>query len=344
MVAKLNSILCFTDFVVAAESSPLGLLPLTEPEGTTWRLSLHALRVGRCAVFVRRGEDRWMVVEARRTPYPLEQQSGIQLSLRCVTASDVQALPLLENQMDGEEFKDFGVGSDQLVVPLLLGNHVCGFLQASERTVSVPFAEDDLITLQLVGRYVPFWLRNILAVSKDDHSAVHIDYLTNLYNYRYFCKRLKTELLQAELLHQPLSLLMIDLDEYKQINDTYGHQIGNAVLVQIASLLRLAVRDTDVVCRYGGDEFAVILPHSGEEEALTVARRLKASLKAKQVSIPGTGLISTPGLTIGVSTFPIPASSGEELIRQADQALYAGKGGLPGMPQGFNEEKVSAVP
>ena len=320
-----DNMLSSINFAVGSKSSSAILLPLPEPERTTWRLILHTLSVRHCAAFVREEEGKWMVVEARGTPSPSEQEGGIHLSLRYLTASEIQVLPFLENRMNGEGVRDFGVGSDQLTVPLLSANRMCGFLQASERTVSVPFSEHDRITLQLLGHHVLSSLRSILATSEDDHSPVYIDYLTDLYNYRYFCQRLTREILQAELSDQPLSLLMIDLNQYKRINDSYGHEIGNVVLAQIASLLRLAVREMDVACRYGGDEFVVILPHTDNEQALTVAHRLEGALRASQVDIPGVGPIATPSLSIGVSTFPSPSPSAEGLIRQADQAHYAAK-------------------
>jgi diguanylate cyclase (GGDEF)-like protein len=118
---------------------------------------------------------------------------------------------------------------------------------------------------------------------------------------------------------------MIDLNQYKSINNTYGHATGNLVLAQIASLLRSAVRETDVVCRYGGDEFVVILPHTDEEQALSVAHRLERALRGRQVDVPDVGPVAIPHFSTGVSAFPSPASSREELIRQADQALYVTK-------------------
>ena len=131
---------------------------------------------------------------------------------------------------------------------------------------------------------------------------------------------------------------MIDLNQYKRINDTYGHATGNLVLAQISSMLRAAVRETDVVCRYGGDEFVVILPRTDREQAVTVARRLEGALRSGQVDIPGIGPIAIPDCSIGISTFPSPAPSDEELVRQADQAHYMAKRHPTRSIHSFNEQ------
>jgi diguanylate cyclase (GGDEF)-like protein len=134
---------------------------------------------------------------------------------------------------------------------------------------------------------------------------------------------------------QPLSLLMVDLVHYKQGNDTYGHEVGNLVLTQIAALLRGAMRETDIVCRYGGDEFVVMLRRTNREQAEAAAYRLEGRMRTSQIDVPDIGPIATPHLTIGVSTFPFPAASGEELVRQADVAQYQAKALCPPAVRSF---------
>jgi diguanylate cyclase (GGDEF)-like protein len=313
-----------TGATLSSKRACVTLLSLPELERTTWRLVLHTLSVRRCTAFVKEEDDRWMGVTAQGAPSPSHEEGGIRLSLRYLTGAETETLPFLKNWHRREELGDCGVGTFRLTVPLKTAHHLRGFLQASERTVSDLFSEHDRITLQLLGRHVLSSLRSILKASEDD-SPAYVDYLTHLYNYRYFCQRLRREILQAELLDQPLSLFMVDLNQYKRINDTYGHETGNLVLAQIAALLRGAVRETDVVCRYGGDEFAVILPHTDGKQALSVAHRLEEALRVAEVNIPGVGSTAIPHFSIGISTFPFPATSDAELVRQADQALYTAK-------------------
>jgi len=327
--------------ISSRSSTPITLRSLPEIERATWRLVLHTLSVRCCTAFVREEEGRWMLVRARSALSPSEPEGGIHLSLRYLTPSEVQALPLIRDRMDEEGFSSFGAGSECLTVPLVTGNHMCGFLQASERRMSAPFSEHDRTTLQLLSRHVLSSLRSILRASEED-SPAYIDYLTHVYNYRYFCQRLKRDSLQAELSGRPLSLFMIDLNQYKRINDTHGHETGNLVLAQIASLLRRAVRETDVVCRYGGDEFVVILPDTDRQQALAVAHRLEAAVRACQVEIPGLGPVMIPHFSIGISTLPFSASSDEELIRQADQALYMAK--RHSSPAIHSFDKASSLP
>lgn len=139
------------------------------------------------------------------------------------------------------------------------------------------------------------------------------DGLTNLYNHRYFQTKLHS--LVNDEKKRKVSLLMIDLDDFKCFNDTYGHQAGDEVLKKVADIFLENIRDTDIASRYGGEEFAIILPGIGLEEAMKVAERIRKVIKTQCVST----------VSIGVSSFPQPATTAEELIRGADNALYMAK-------------------
>jgi len=325
-----------------SECYPATLPPLSEGERVIWRLILHTLRVRRCVAFVKGEGDRWMAVEAYSIASPSKRECDTRLSLRYLEAFEVQELRSLAEQLGEED--NLGVGSDELTVLLPSATRICGFLRVAGRMIDAPFSDHDRITLQLFRHHVITALQNILTTSRDDYSPANVDYLTDLYNYRYFRQRLTREVLRAELSGDTLSLLMIDLVHYKQINDTYGHEVGNMVLAQIASLLRRAVRETDVVCRYGGDEFVVILPHADREQALAAAHRLEGILRASQVNVPDVGPISTPQLSIGLSTFPSLATSPEELIRQADSAQYEAKALSPPAICSFEKTSPPSTP
>jgi diguanylate cyclase (GGDEF)-like protein len=104
-----------------------------------------------------------------------------------------------------------------------------------------------------------------------------IDELTGLFNYRYFKNKLSDEMRRAERYNQPMGLLMIDIDHFKKLNDTQGHQTGNIILQELASVLKQAVRDVDIVARYGGEEFMVILPQTDLSKAQIIAERIRSS-------------------------------------------------------------------
>lgn len=149
------------------------------------------------------------------------------------------------------------------------------------------------------------------------------DPLTGLRNHQYFEDRLSEEIERAQREDQPLALLMIDIDNFKTINDLAGHRGGDRILKQIASAMRDSSRSTDVACRIGGDEFAMLAPDTEAEAALDVARRLGGLVRKIEVpDLPGS---ANPTVSIGCSVYPRPAATGSELIENADAALYLAK-------------------
>lgn len=149
------------------------------------------------------------------------------------------------------------------------------------------------------------------------------DDLTGLYNYRYFRERSKEEMTRAVRYSSPLSLLMIDVDNFKPFNDRFGHRAGNAALQQLAAVLARSVRVTDVVSRYGGEEFALLLPATPRAGAMTVAEKIRENVQAEKIS--GAAGAAPLTVSIGVAAFPGDARSTEELIERADRALYLAK-------------------
>ena len=150
------------------------------------------------------------------------------------------------------------------------------------------------------------------------------DGLTRLFNKRYLMDRLDSELKFARRHETAVSLLMLDLDHFKKVNDTYGHLTGDAVLTHVSSLLLRAVRIEDVVARFGGEELAVVLRATGLDPAVHTGDRLRRAIEGSTVSFQGQELRVT--VSVGVAGFPsTPASTPEELVEAADQALYRAK-------------------
>jgi diguanylate cyclase (GGDEF)-like protein len=157
------------------------------------------------------------------------------------------------------------------------------------------------------------------------------DDLTRLYNSRYLNQVLRHETKRTSRSGRPLSLLFIDLDGFKAVNDTHGHLCGSRALVEAAALIRSSARETDVVARFGGDEFALVLPDTGAEGAYAVGERIRdriaghAFLAADRLDIRLTA-------SVGLATLPDVANSSEELIHAADAAMYRvkrlGKNGI----------------
>lgn len=155
--------------------------------------------------------------------------------------------------------------------------------------------------------------------------ATH-DEMTGLYNYRYLNARLAEEWKRAERYHEPLAALMVDLDHFKSLNDTYGHQFGDQVLRTVAGRLRRCVREIDVVARYGGDEFLVILPNTHLGGAVAVADRLWRDINAVSLPVSERDEVITLQTSIGVAVFPSrDVRNKDTLLKTADEALYCAK-------------------
>ena len=153
------------------------------------------------------------------------------------------------------------------------------------------------------------------------------DGLTLLYNKRYFDHYLATEVSRAKRYARKLSIVMLDIDHFKQFNDTHGHPTGDALLEQLATLLTRSIRRIDCAARYGGDEFALILPETPQPGAETVARRLHAVVESYRFMDPKGSPLDTVTVSVGAATFPDDAGGIEALIEAADRRLYRAKQG-----------------
>jgi diguanylate cyclase (GGDEF)-like protein len=207
--------------------------------------------------------------------------------------------------------------------PLTCRGRVIGALIAVDRMAAsrTPrFAPATLTVLLAALEPGAIALDNALRVQRAEALSVTDD-LTQLYNSRYLSQVLRRETKRATRSSRPLSLLFIDLDGFKAINDTYGHLAGSRALVEAAGVIRASARETDVVARFGGDEFALVLPDTGVEGALYVGGRIRERLAAHRF-LERDGLKISLTASVGVSTLPDTSTTAEGLIQAADQAMY----------------------
>jgi diguanylate cyclase (GGDEF)-like protein len=171
---------------------------------------------------------------------------------------------------------------------------------------------------------------NAMALKHAEALSVTDD-LTHLFNSRYLNLVLRRETKRASRSGRPLSLLFLDLDGFKSVNDTHGHLFGSRALVEAAAIIRGSARETDVVARFGGDEFALVLPDTGGEGAFAVGERIRERI-AEHKFLAGDGLDIHLTASVGVATLPDVAASAEELVQAADKAMYqvkdSGKNGI----------------
>ncbi|MEW5706343.1 MAG: diguanylate cyclase [Actinomycetota bacterium] len=163
----------------------------------------------------------------------------------------------------------------------------------------------------------------------------YTDSLTGLYNHRYFQDSLTNELMRSDRYKHPLSLIVIDIDDFKKVNDNFGHKKGDTALQLLADRMKAQVRETDIPCRIGGEEFAIILPETTSYEAYTVAERLRMDVASQ--TIPDIGKIT---ISLGISTFPDHATDKESIIEAADVAMYHSKRNGKNMTSIYNGEPL----
>ncbi len=204
-------------------------------------------------------------------------------------------------------------------VPLIYHQRFMGTLLVRSDDPSRIWQENEVLLLRTVADQVTIAVNHARLFAQTQQQAL-TDGLTGCFNRRSFEMQLEKDLQLATRMRLPLSLIMLDVDLFKNVNDNYGHDAGDVALRMLADGLREELRGVDTAARYGGEEFAVILPQAGIEGAMVVAERLRARIE--NTEIPRVGHITA---SFGVATFPLHASSRDGLVTTADRALYDAK-------------------
>ena len=221
---------------------------------------------------------------------------------------------------DGDD--EFFGGSEPYpiaVAPLVYQEALLGALQVTSADPARLWHENEILLLRTVADQVAVAVNHAGLFAQIQQQAL-TDPLTGCYNRRSFETQLDKDLLMARRLQHPLSLIMLDLDRFKQLNDTAGHDAGDVALRQLADCFRQELRGADSAARFGGDEFALILPQAPADGALLVAERLRRRIE--EIVISGFGNLTT---SIGIASFPVHGGTRTDLFRAADAALYAAK-------------------
>ena len=216
-----------------------------------------------------------------------------------------------------------GFDADAMVVPMVIGDEVLGAIAFANRPPKPPFSEADLLLAELIGQQAASALENARLFRKVQQLA-QTDTLTGVASRSHFYAIAERQLLSALRYSRPMALIMFDADHFKRVNDTYGHPAGDRVLAALAEAAKRILRAPDLICRYGGEEFLILLPEVNLTQARIVAERIRQRAAATHVKTEKGDVTVT--ISLGVAS----VENGEEvsldaLIERADRALYAAK-------------------
>ncbi len=215
-------------------------------------------------------------------------------------------------------------GQFVVAIPLICGERILGVIEGiREGSGARAFKKADVALLDSLSLPIASALANAVRIAEAERLS-QTDDLTKLHNARYLRQFLLNEIRRARRYGSSVAALFLDLDDFKQINDVYGHLVGSHVLMEIAAVILSSIRDTDAVARYGGDEFVIVLPDTGTELAGQVAERIRQKI-TRHIFNGGRRLQLSLTASFGVAAFPKHASSPQQLIACADTAMYEAK-------------------
>jgi len=223
-----------------------------------------------------------------------------------------------------EAIKKTENGRRVIALPLVSGERVMGVLEGRRiRSGARSFSRSETALLTALTIPIASALSNSVRIAEAERLSLTDD-LTRLHNARYLRQFLVNEIKRARRYRSNVAALFLDLDDFKRINDLHGHLAGSHALMEVAAVVLPSVRDTDGVVRYGGDEFVLILPETGIDEAIQVAERIRAKIEAHRFS-GGRRLKFSLTASFGIAVFPLHALSPQQLIACADRAMYQAK-------------------
>jgi diguanylate cyclase (GGDEF)-like protein len=282
----------------------------------------------------------WLVEVLQREGYLVRTAADGKDAIRKVRTEppDLVLLDLVLPDMDGlEVLRLIKARKEEDFIPVIilsarsdLDSKVIGLRIGADDYLAKPFAEAEILARAAAMLRIKSLEVQLRRAQKELEERSITDGLTGLKNRRFFDERIVEEYRRAQRYSDPVSLMMIDLDLFKDVNDHHGHPVGDLVLREAAQLIRGTIRDPDICARYGGEEFAVILPKTHLSGALVVAERVWRELGAKAYQVPA----DAPGgprelhvtASIGIAFYPSKdISSAELLLRYADEALYQAK-------------------
>ncbi len=219
---------------------------------------------------------------------------------------------------------DYFKTDELIVMPLRAKGTINGLIVADNIFTKKPISDADIKIFSMLADQAGLAIENSRLYEMVVHKS-HTDSITNLWNHGFFQEKLTEEIKTAEKLHSPLSLAMLDIDDFKKLNDMYGHQHGDVILREVAQILRDSSRDADYVCRYGGEEFTLILKQTSKEQSIEIAERLRKKISSHPFPSTSEDHKLRVTVSIGLASYPDDAITKKELIANADRAMYIAK-------------------
>ncbi|MCA1840799.1 MAG: diguanylate cyclase [Actinomycetota bacterium] len=289
----------------------------------TLEASMDTLRAQRGVIMLMSGRDALTASVARGLDDPdFDLELGKGISGYVAETGNPVRLPngTDEHAVDPRE-PNF---STALAVPLFSQERVIGVLTVFDKEDGRDFSEADMGTILSLADHAGVAIENVLLHREAQKLAI-MDGLTSIWNYRYFQMQFEQEIDRARRYKRPFSLIEFDIDNFKTFNDTYGHQLGDSVLIEIASRVKNVIRDIDMFARYGGEEFVLILPETDSEGGMRTAEKIRQEIASTPFKGERSDLAVDVTLSVGVACFPDHGSDKTTLLRNADLAMYAAK-------------------
>ncbi len=262
--------------------------------------------------------------QIQRLKIPLNSAEGGLLAQVYANGSPLHVYKNDITRYNNDPFLQVFKTDELIVMPLKAKDRVNGIIVADNLFTRRPINPDDLKLFTMLANQAGLAIENSQLYEMVVHKS-HTDSLTALWNHGFFQDTLIKEMDKSKNSQAPLSLALLDIDDFKKFNDTWGHQNGDVVLTALAKILKNYSREIDYVCRYGGEEFAIILTQTNKEQAFLIAERLRDQISHQHFQLTTSQQIVRLTVSIGIAAFPADAISKEELILKADKAMYTAK-------------------